>query len=327
MLRLLASTAVIGILAASASLAQTTIRIAHAQPEASPLHAALDHFKTTLEERSEGGFVVEIFAGGQLGSVGEATELVQSGNIQMTTGASVLLSSTVPELGVLDQFLLFEDEEHARGVLDGEAGDRLLGAMEARGLKGIGFLELGFRSFTNSRAPLDSVEAFRGLRLRSADNPIQIKAWRSIGAVPLPLAWGEIYSSLQQGLIDGQESALSSMVVERFYEVQDYVSLTGHIYWPELWFANLDFFNGLDEDQQALLMEVAAETTALQRDLVAAANAETLDQLIAAGLAVNELPADERAQMGATMNAAIEADIRANVGDDLYDAFTAALTQ
>lgn len=324
-LKLIVTTAAAALLVANASLAQTTIRIAHAQPEASPLHEALAHFKTTLEARSDGDLLVEIFAGGQLGSVNEATELVQSGNIQMTTGASVLLSSSVPELGVLDQFLLFDDENHARSVLDGEAGDTLLTAMEARGLKGIGFMELGFRSFTNSRAPLVSLEAFEGLRMRSADNPIQIKAWRSIGAVPLPLAWGEIYSSLQQNLIDGQESALSSMVVERFYEVQDYVSLTGHIYWPEVWFANLDFFNSLGEDQQALLMEVAAETTAVQRDLVAAANAETLDQLVEAGLAVNELPADDRAQMGAIMNAAIEADIRVNVGDDFYDAFSAAL--
>ncbi|WP_366658390.1 TRAP transporter substrate-binding protein [Fodinicurvata sp. EGI_FJ10296] len=321
------ATALVALLTANVSAAQTTIRIAHAQPEASPLHEALDHFKTTLEERSDGGFVVELFAGGQLGSVSEATELVQSGNIEMTTGASVLLSSAVPELAVLDQFLLFDDEEHARNVLDGEAGDTILAAMEERGLKGIGFLELGFRSFTNSRAPLDSLEAFEGLRMRSADNPIQIKAWRSIGAVPVPLAWGEIYSSLQQGLIDGQESALSSMVVERFYEVQDYVSLTGHIYWPEMWFANLEFFNSLSDEDQALLMEVAAETTDVQRDLVATANAETLDQLAEEGLAINELPAEDRAEMGATMNAAIEEDIRASVGDEFYDAFSAALNQ
>lgn len=318
--------AVAAALLAAPLAAQTTIRIGHATPETSPIHLALAFFESELESRSDGAMQVELFPGGQLGSVQEMTELVQSGNITMTTGASVLLSSTVDELAILDQFLLFEDEAQARAVLDGPAGDQLAAAMEARGLKSMGFMELGFRSFTNSRAPLDSFEAFEGLRMRSADNPIAIAAWRSVGAVPLPLAWGEIYSSLQQGLIDGQESALSSMVVERFFEVQDYVSLTGHIYWPELWMANLDFFEGLTEEEQTLLMEVAAETVAMQRDLAAEANAATLDQLREAGLEVNELPAADKERLGETMNGAIESDIRARVGADFYDSFMAEVS-
>ncbi|MEB3419850.1 TRAP transporter substrate-binding protein [Salipiger marinus] len=302
-----------------------TIRIGHATPEDSPIHKALLQFKQTVEDRSEGDITVEIFPGGQIGSVQEMVELVQSGNITMTTGASVHLSATVPELGVLDQFLLFDDETHARTVLDGPAGDALGAAMESRDLHLVGFMELGFRSFTNSRAPLDSLAAFEGLRMRSADNPVQIKAWRAIGAVPVPLAWGEIYSSLQQGLIDGQESALSSMIVERFFEVQEYVSLTGHIYWPELWMANADWYAGLSEAEREIIDTAAQETVTLQRELTAEANAATLAKLEEAGLAVNELPAEDRAEMGAMMNAAIEADIRGKVGDAVYDQFMSAL--
>lgn len=304
-----------------------TIRIGHATPESSPIHQALLYFEQEIESRSDGAFEVEIFPGGQIGSVREMTDLVQSGNITMTTGASVHLSAAVDELAVLDQFLLFEDEAEARALLDGEAGDAIAAAMENRGLKNMGFMELGFRSFTNSRGPLDSYEAFEGLRMRSADNPIAIAAWRSVGAVPVPLAWGEIYSSLQQGLIHGQESALSSMIIERFFEVQDYVSLTGHIYWPELWMADLEWFNSLSAEQKALVEEVAAETVELQRDLTAEANAATLDELREAGLQVNELPAEDKARLGATMNAAIEADIRRRVGDQFYDAFMAAIAQ
>jgi len=315
----------LGLAMAAPAAAQTTIRIGHATPETSPIHQALLFFEEALESRSDGDFEVQLFPGGQLGSVQEMVDLVQSGNITMTTGASVLLSPRVPELAVLDQFLLFRDEEHARSVLDGAAGQSLADAMEENGLKLMGYMELGFRSFTNSRAPLDSVEAFEGLRMRSADNPIQIKAWRSIDAVPVPLAWGEIYSALQQGLIDAQESALSSMVVERFFEVQDYVSLTGHIYWPELWLADLSFWQGLDAEQQALVAEVAAETVELQRELTVEANAATLDRLREEGLAINELPAEDREEMGATMNAAIEGDIREKVGDAFYDEFMAAL--
>ncbi|WP_281827177.1 TRAP transporter substrate-binding protein [Jannaschia rubra] len=312
-------------LAAGAASAETTIRIAHATPESSPIHQALEFFKAELETRSDGGMQVEIFPGGQIGSVQQATELVQSGNIDMTTGASVLLSSMVPELSVLDQFLLFENEEQAHAVLDGPAGQELLSKMEDKGLKGMGFMELGFRHFSNSRAPLDSVEAFRGLRMRSADNPIQITAWRSVGAVPVALSWGEIYPSLQQNLIDGQESAPSSIVIERFYEVQDYVSLTGHIYWPEMWVAGLDFYNGLTDEQRALLDEVAAETVTRQRELAAKANADALAELESKGLQVNELPQEARAALGETMNAAIRDDIRAAVGPEFYDSFMTEL--
>ncbi|WP_417250543.1 TRAP transporter substrate-binding protein [Celeribacter sp.] len=307
--------------------ADEVIRIGHATPEGSPVHEALAFFESEIEERSDGEIQVEIFPGGQLGSVQEMTELVQSGNITMTTGASVHLSSAVDELAVLDQFLLFENEEKARTLLDGEAGDAISAAMEGRGLKNMGFMELGFRSFTNSRAPLDSYEAFAGLRMRSADNPIAIKAWRSVGAVPVPLAWGEIYSSLQQGLIDGQESALSSMIIERFFEVQKYVSLTGHIYWPELWMANLDWYEGLSDEDRALIDEVARETVQKERELTEAANAETLAKLKEAGLVVNELPAEDKKRLGETMNSAIEADVRAKVGDAFYDTFMAAVSK
>lgn len=310
---------------AFAAQAETTIRVGHAAPESSPIHQALLQFEESLERASGGAIQVELFPGGQIGTVQEMTELVQSGNITMTTGASVLLSSTVDQLAVLDQFLLFRDEDQARSVLDGPAGQALAKAMEDRGLKSMGYMELGFRSFTNSRGPLDSYASFEGLRMRSADNPIQIKAWRSIGAVPVPLAWGEIYSSLQQNLIDGQESALSSMVQERFFEVQDYVSLSRHIYWPELWIADLNWWNGLDDADRDMITKAAAETVTLQRNLAAEANGSTLDELAAKGLAINELPAEDRARMGETMNGAIEADIRAKVGNEFYDRFMAEL--
>lgn len=316
-----------GVVVSAFSQADTTIRIGHATPEVSPIHQSLLYFEKELESRSEGKIQVEIYPGGQLGGVREMTELVQSGSITMTTGASVHLSSTVNELAVLDQFLLFPDEETARGVLDGKAGKALGEAIENRGLKSMGFMELGFRSFTNNRAPLDSYESFKGLRMRSADNPIAIKAWRSVDAVPVPLAWGEIYSSLQQNLIDGQESALSSMIIERFFEVQKYVSLTKHIYWPELWIANLDWYQDLPSDDRVLIDEVARETVVLQRQLTFDTNTKTLDELKAKGLKINSLSDDDRKRLGETMNSSIEADIRKKVGDAFYEDFMNALNQ
>ncbi|MEL0636461.1 TRAP transporter substrate-binding protein [Marinomonas sp. TI.3.20] len=305
--------------------AETVIRVGLATPKTSPIYQALEYFKNTLDKRSNGDFDVQLFPGGQLGSVNEMTELVQAGSIQMTTGASVLLSSVVPEFNILDTFYLFKDKEQARRVLDGKGGDMLKKAMEEKGLKGVGFFERGFRDFSNNRAPLDSVESFKGLRMRAASNPTQIAAWKSIGAAPMPLNWGEIYPSLQQSLIDGQESALSSMYLEHFYEVQKYISLTQHSYTAEVWFTNTDFWDSLSPKQQKLLNEVAIETVSLERKLTVKANNDALNAMKAKGLIVNKVPLKVKEALGKKMNETIKGDIVKHVGQRFYDQFNAQL--
>ncbi|MGQ7249187.1 TRAP transporter substrate-binding protein [Halomonas sp. V046] len=305
--------------------ADTVVRIGHATPESSPIHQALVQFKEVVEERSQGEVEVELYPGGQIGSVNEMTELVGSGNLQMTMGASVLLTSIVPELSVLDQFYLFDDEAQARRTLDGEGGALLFDAMQRKGLHGVGFLENGMRHFSTSTKPLETFADFDGLRMRSAANPTQITAWESIGAAPMPLDWGEIYTSLQQGLIDGQESALSSIHIERFFEAQDYVSLTGHIYTAEVWFANQDFWEGLDDPTRTLLREAAKETVDLQRSLADASNRETVALLEAEGLTFNEVDQAVKDQLGDTLNEATKDDIVTRAGEDFYASFMSTL--
>lgn len=307
--------------ASSAVAAETVIRIGHATPETSPIHQSLLHFQESVAESSGGDVQVMLYPGGQIGGVSEMTDLVQSGNLQMTLGASVLLTSIVPELNVLDRFYLFDDVTHAREVLDGEGGEMLFNAMADKGLKGIGFFERGFRHFSTSTEPLDSLESFQGLRMRSASNPTQIKAWRAVGAAPMPLDWGEIYTSLQQGLIDAQESALSSMYIERFFEAQDYVSLTGHIYTTELWFANQDFWDGLDEETRNIISSAAAETVSMQRELTQQQNRDTVELLEAQGLEFNDVDEDVKAALGSALNSEVEEEIIKRVGNDFYSSF------
>ncbi|WP_136249178.1 TRAP transporter substrate-binding protein [Halomonas borealis] len=306
---------------AGPALADTVIRIGHATPESSPIHQSLLHFQESVEEASEGDIEVKLYPGGQIGSVNEMTELVQSGNLQMTMGASVLLTSAVPELSVLDHFYLFDDVAHARRVLDGEGGDMLSKAMADKGLQSIGFFERGFRHFSTSTEPLDSFESFQGLRMRSASNPAQIEAWRAVGAAPMPLDWGEIYTSLQQGLIDGQESALSSIYIERFFEAQDYVSLTGHIYTTEIWYANRSFWEELDDESRAIINAAAEETVALQRELTQQQNRDTVALLEEEGLEFNEVDAEVKSALGEALNGAVDEAIIERVGNEFYTEF------
>ncbi|EKF9172873.1 TPA: TRAP transporter substrate-binding protein [Vibrio cholerae] len=300
------------------SLAETTIRIAHDSQPGSPLFVAFEAFEQDLETRSNGDIQVEIYGAGQLGGVRETTEMVQANNLQMTTAASVLLSPIIPQFNVLDTFYMFEDRAHAHRVLDSDAGQALLSSMDEKGFKGLGYLELGFRSFTNNEKPLKNLEDFKNLKIRSAANPTQIQAWRSAGLSPMPLAWGEIYTSLQQGLIGGQESAIDSIYTQRFYEVQKYLSLTEHMYSNHVLFTNTEFWEQLSDSDKALVEQSIETFIANQRTLAEEQNQATLATLKDAGVNVNSVPTETREQLKQALNSAVMEEIKAKTGDELY---------
>ncbi|WP_261884076.1 TRAP transporter substrate-binding protein [Vibrio pelagius] len=300
------------------SLAETTIRIAHDSQPGSPLFVAFEAFEKDIETRSNGDIQVEIYGAGQLGGVRETTEMVQANNLQMTTAASVLLSPIIPQFNVLDTFYMFEDRAHAHRVLDSDAGQALLSSMDEKGFKGLGYLELGFRSFTNNEKPLKNLEDFKNLKIRSAANPSQIQAWRSAGLSPMPLAWGEIYTSLQQGLIGGQESAIDSIYTQRFYEVQKYLSLTEHMYSNHVLFTNTAFWEQLSDSDKALVEQSIETFIANQRTLAEEQNQATLATLKDAGVNINSVPTETREQLKQALNSAVMEEIKAKTGDELY---------
>lgn len=300
------------------SLAETTIRIAHDSQPGSPLFVAFEAFEQDLETRSNGDIQVEIYGAGQLGGVRETTEMVQANNLQMTTAASVLLSPIIPQFSVLDTFYMFEDRDHAHRVLDSDAGQALLNSMDEKGFKGLGYLELGFRSFTNNKKPLENLEDFNNLKIRSAANPSQIKAWKSAGLSPIPLAWGEIYTSLQQGLIEGQESAIDSIYTQRFYEVQKYLSLTEHMYSNHVLFTNTEFWDQLSDSDKSLVEESIEKFIANQRTLAEEKNQVILSTLKSEGVNINTVPAETREQLKQALNSAVTEEIKAKTGEELY---------
>lgn len=305
--------------AATAVHAQV-IRIAHDNQLDTPLHKSLVQFKNELENQSDLGLQVEIYEGGQLGGVAEVTDMVQNNNMQMTAAASVLLAPYIPEFNVLDLFFLFDDEAHAHRVLDSDTGGMaLLDAMAPRGFKGLGFGEVGFRHMTSNLGPINDEETLARVRLRSADNPMQIAAWRSVDATPIPLAWGEIYTSLQQNLINSQESAAFSVFSERFYEVQSHMTQSGHIYTNFVWFMNAGFFNRLSEAQQQAVLEAADRAIDYQRELALESNTNVVGQLEDLGVEVSVMPDSLKAVMAEKMNGAVRNQLRERTGPALFD--------
>lgn len=296
------------------------IRIGHDSKETSPLHKAMLLFEEQVEKNSNGEIIVEIYPARQLGGVRETTELVRQGNLQMTVGASVLLTSIVPEFNVLDMFYLFRDTEHAHRALDDDLiGGALLKEMESKGFHGLGFMEVGFRSITSNKRAINNFTDLQGLKIRAATNPAQIQAWKSVGTAPTPLSWGEIFTSLQQGLINTQESAIYSIYAERFYEAQRYLSLTDHIYTNYVWFANKSFWSGLDESQKAIVNKAARNAIDEQRRLSAVQNQEIIDELKNYGMQVNRVSDEVRASMKASMNGSVRDILREKTGPNLFD--------
>ena len=302
------------------SRASNVIRFAHDSKEDSPLHRALLLFEQQVETDSQGEIKVEIYPARQVGGVQETTELVQQGNLQMTVGASVLLTSIVPEFNVLDMFYLFRDVEHAHSALDSDAiGGLLLQAMENKGFHGLGFMEVGFRSITSNKRSINTFADLNGLKIRAASNPAQIAAWKSVGTAPTPLSWGEIFTSLQQGLINTQESSIYSIYAERFYEAQEYLSLTDHIYTNYVWFMNKDFWDGLTGQQQAIINRASKSAIAEQRVLAAELNSQIISVLEDSGMQINVVDAEVRAEMKLIMNKAVYDDLRKKTGAKLFD--------
>lgn len=295
-----------------------TIRIGHDNSVQAPGHRAFLEFKKMVESKSGGRIEVLVFPSAQLGSGQDMLEQTRRGDIQMSVSATALFTQSIPEFAVWDSFYMFEDAAHAHRVLDGKAGKELLKPLDKLNLTGLGYMEIGFRNFSNSKRPIEKLEDVKGLKIRGY-NPIQIKAWESVGASLTNLAWAEVFTSLQQNLIDGQECATESFYSAKFYEAQKYWSLTKHIYTNWMWFANKAFMEGLSAEDKKIIEDSVKETIKIQREFAAKQEEESLAKLPGHGIKINEVPLEARKAMGKAMNDAVKDQIIARCGKPTYD--------
>ena len=295
------------------------LRIAHDSQENTALHQAYLYFQELMEADEElANIEVEIFPAGQLGSANEMFDTVQQGNLEMTSPATVLLSNSIPEFNVLDIFYLFDSVEHAHRFYDGPGGMRLLEAFDDVGLHGMGFGEVGMRNFSNSREPIESLESLEGLKVRGY-NPIQIAAWQAAGAAPIPMNWGEVFTSLQQGLLDGQESAVGSMYTARFFEAQDYISLTEHVYTNYVYVMNKGFWDSLTDTEQSALDAAVKQMIVRQRELAEQFSGDYLQLMVDAGVKVNTVSAQFKEELRRALNEPNYDTMRDLTGPELFD--------
>ncbi|QED46151.1 TRAP transporter substrate-binding protein [Cytobacillus dafuensis] len=273
------------------------IRIAYLVSEEQSTHLAAVTFKEKLEKESNGRLKVELYPNGQLyGSDREAIEAVQLGNIEMTIPALAPLASFNKKFLVFDLPFLFNDHEAAYKTLDGELGQELLSDLEKNDLKGLVFAENGFRHMSNNNGPIESPADLKGLKFRTLENPVHTDTFLSFGANASPFAFGELYTALQQKTYDAMESPISLYYTNKFYEVQNYLTLSGHVYASTILLMNNNFYNSLPNDLQELVVKVSEEYRTEQRNLARKQDVEFLEKLKENGMKVNELTAEQREQ-------------------------------
>ena len=228
-----------------------------------------------------------------LGSEREFIEAMQMGNIQMGIPSSSPLVNFVDEYYLFDFPFPFKDRETAWEFLDGETAQKVFATSEKAGLKTITVFENGFRN-VSCNGVRTTPDEFNGMKIRTMENDIHLALWKALGANPTPMAFGEVYTALQQKTIDAQENPLFQIEASRFYEVNDSIIETRHIFTPYVVLMNLDFYNNLSPEDQEIIMTAAKDATIYQRELSIEHEEKSRQVLKDAGCEVVELTDEER---------------------------------
>jgi tripartite ATP-independent transporter DctP family solute receptor len=264
----------------------TVIKLAHGLDPTHPVHKAMEFLASRLDELSAGGMRIDIYPSEQLGSERECLELLQIGSLDMTKVSCSVLEGFVPSMSILSLPFIFRDEDHRFTILEGEIGKNLLLDGEKYWLRGLCYYDAGTRSFYTKDRPILSPNDLAGLKIRTQESPTSIRMVQALGGSPTPIAWGELYSALQQGVVDGAENNPPSFHLSRHYEVCKYYSLDEHTGVPDVLLISTKSWEDLSEDSRILLQKAADESALLQKKLWKEATQEALEQVQKAGVEI-----------------------------------------
>jgi TRAP-type transport system periplasmic protein len=273
---------------ASASAQTFTLRMGHGAQASHPTQHGAERVAELVAERSGGRLQIEVFPNRQLGEEREMVEGLQLGTVDIAAVSTGPLGGFVPQINVIDLPFLFRDAEHAFAVFDGPIGEELLEAFSDVGIVGVAFWENGWRHLTTKRA-VEQPADLRGVKIRTMENVVHMDAFSALGAGPIPMVWGEVYTSLQQGVIDAQENPITVIYTNALWEVQDFVALTGHVYGAHLVLVSERTLARLPADLQEMLLETIREVSDFQRAKSAELEAEMTEALRAEGMEVVEV--------------------------------------
>jgi TRAP-type transport system periplasmic protein len=282
---------------AAQDIQERTIRWGHLNNTDHPISLGVKKFAEIVASRSGGKIVVKEFPANQLGSEMQQQSALRGGTQEMQSPATTSLAGIVKEFGLIDFPFIVGKAEEADRLLDGPLGEALLAKLPEKDLIGLAYWDLGFRNVTNSRRPIAKGEDLSGIKLRVIPNPVYLETFKIFGANPVLMSFTEVYTAMETRTIDGQENPYLVILSNKFYEVQKYLSATGHTYSANIILVSKKFWDKLSPVEQKILKDAAIEARDYQRALSREAVKKALEELKAKGMAFNEIDAAELARM------------------------------
>ncbi|PCF94984.1 TRAP transporter substrate-binding protein [Vreelandella nigrificans] len=277
-----------------------TLRMGIGLSENSPQFLSSRYFGEILEQRTDGRIKVNVFPNSQLGDDVQMMEMLQTGTLDMTYPSSSATTGYVQALSVFDLPFLLPSRDAAIAVMQSDVAQQMLDAFEGTGLKALTFSENGYRQLSNSARPVESPEdvaglGVRGLSVRTMENPVHLDVWEALGANPTPMAFGELFSAMEQGVVDGQENPWSTILTSNFNEVQDYGTETRHVYTPFIMMLSERTWNRMAPEYQELVLEAARQSAEYEIQLSAEYDDWSRDQLEERGMQITRLDDEQLA--------------------------------
>jgi len=253
---------------AAESAPSRVLKLGHSVPEENAYHYGALKLKELVESRTNGDIQIDIFPNDQLGT-GERDliEGLQLGTVDIYFGSTGPMGGFEKKFMLFDFPFLFRDKKHVYEVLDGEIGKYVMGLLDSKGIHGLAWMENGFRNLSNSKRPINAPTDARGLKIRTMENKVHMAMWRALGADPTPMAWSEVFTSLQQGTIDGQENPIPVIYTSKLYEVQKHLALTRHVFSPAMMLIAKTMFDSFSPELQKIFREAAQEAALYQREV------------------------------------------------------------
>ena len=293
-------------LASAQDIKERTLKFGLNGPEGHPAVAGMKAFAESVAAKSGGKIKVQLFLNGALGSDQAVVSSIKGGTIEMAVMNSGILASEVKALEVFDFPFIFSNEKEADAIADGPIGQKMHAMLQDKGIVGLSYWELGFRSITNSKRPLNKVEDIEGLKLRVIPNAINVDWVKALGANPTPLPFPEVYAAMEQKAIDGQENPVSVIAANKFWEVQKYVTLTNHQYNPQSVIFSKKVWDSLSAAEKKIIDDSADAAAKNQRAQSRAALVANLELLKKNGMIVSQFSAAEVSKLRDKMKPVID---------------------
>lgn len=290
------------------------------------LHEGYQKFKEIVEKETNGEVEVEIYMNGLLGNDQTMIEALQLGTIEAVGASTSMLANWAPSMMAFDLPFVINDEAEADKLLDGPFGEKAAKQLEAEQLLLVGYMENGFRHLTNSKHEVKTLQDIEGFKIRTMQTPLNLATWEALGTNPTPMPYTELFTAMEQKVIDAQENPYGNMALDKFYEVQKYLTKTGHVYNPMGLVISKKFYDQLSPEQQTVVKKAGEEASTYQRELNRERSEEYLKTLEDEGMVITDLSPETRKEFEEKVQGVNE-DFAEKIGTEYYDEFMAEVSK